>query len=201
MPINFISPCFKCVFSQLENTLGITFNNCLHVRLKQETWWRLGGLSRESVSPPALPAWVYYSYLPYLSAYQEREEPENQYAVHNDAPDVLHFFKNVFIVMFSKFFSKHKLSTETCRQRISCLLSADWIIFNYCFCILAERSWVQGWPSVTGNIPGCLKVALTCCGKPTARCRQRRAALKKTNISSEMRFLCIFLFSFLFPVI
>lgn len=99
--------------------------------------------------------------------------------------------------MFRKFNLKHKLSTQTYRQRTSCFLSADWIIFNICLCVLAARLWVQGWPSVTGNIPCCLKVASTCCEKPTARCRQRKAALKKTNVGSEMRFSSTFSLSFL----
>lgn len=42
------------------------------------------------------------------------------------------FFLNVFSLMFRKFNLKHKLSTQTYRQRTSCFLSADWTIFNIC---------------------------------------------------------------------
>lgn len=142
-----------------------------------------------SVSPPALAAWVCYSYLPDLWV----NTRETWDVVQEGPPDALGFWSVNSI--------QRKLSTQTYVERTSCLLSADWIIFNYCLCILAERSWARGWPSVTGNIPGCLKAASTCCGKPTARCRQRRAASKKTNISSEIRvFLSRFPISFLVPV-
>lgn len=130
-------------------------------------------------------AWDYYSYLLNLSVYQDRRKLGlNQNVVQDDPPDVpkktktnTFFFLNVFSSMFRKFNFKPKLSTQTYRQRTSCFLSADWISFNVCLCVL------QGRPSVTGNIPPCcLKVASTCCGKPTARCRQRKAALKNTQM-------------------
>lgn len=73
------------------------------------------------------------------------------------------------------------------KEQVVASLLIESFLMTVCAFWLSAPEW-GGWPSVTGNIPGCLKVASTCCGKPTARCRQRKAALKKTNISSEMKF-------------
>lgn len=153
-----------------------------------------------SVSTPALSAWVYYSYLPYLSYIKTGGAWESWCGTGWPSRCAIFFF----FLMSSAWCSVNSIQNINCQPKhtdkktvVSSVLIESFLMTVCAFWLSA---WVRGWPSVTGNIPGCLKVASTCCGKPTARCRQRKAALKKTNISSEMRFSSIFPISFLFPV-